>query len=121
MNWARNSWASVGLRGNSSDVGGARNCALLASCLFGRESVFPRRSCAAPTRIPPTAIQTHLLLDQGNMITIVDTVTAYAVHRVVETETAAHDQRVQNVHGYHITKVLMMERPLVVGRGQTFR
>ena len=32
MNWARNSWASVGLRRSSSDVGGARSCALLVSC-----------------------------------------------------------------------------------------
>ena len=55
------------------------------------------------------------------MLTIGDTVTAFTVHGVVATETAAHNQRVQSVYGYHITKLLPMERPLVVGRGQTFR
>jgi len=49
------------------------------------------------------------------------TVTAYAVHRVVAMETAAQNQRVQSIHGYHINKLLPMERPLVVSRGQTFR
>ena len=120
MNQARNSWASVGLRGSSGDVGGARNCALLASCLLGKESVFPRRPCAAPTRIPDTAIQTSQLLDRGSMLAIGDTVTAYAVHRVVATETAAHSQRVQSVHGCHIAKLLLMDHPLMVGRAQTF-
>ena len=55
------------------------------------------------------------------MLAIGDTVTAFTVHGVVATETAAHNQRVQSVYGYHITKLLPMERPLVVGRGQTFR
>jgi len=55
------------------------------------------------------------------MLAVVDTMTAIAVHRVVAMETAAHNQRVQCVHEYHIAKPLTMERPLVVGRGQTFR
>ena len=121
MNWAWNSCAGVGLRRSGGDVGGAWSCALLVICLLGKESVFPRRPCAAPTRIPGTVIQTSLLLDRGSMLAIVDTVTTFAMHRVVATETAAHNQRVQSVHGYHITKPLPMEHPLMVCRGQTFR
>ena len=117
MNWARSSWESVGLRGSSCDAGGAQICALLASKLLGKESVFPTSPCTAPTRTPNTAIQTSLLFDGGS----IDTVTAFAVHGVVVTETASQNQRVQSVHGYHIVKSLPTERPLVVGRGQTFR
>jgi len=51
------------------------------------------------------------------MIKILDTVTVFAVHGVVATETAAHDQRVQSVHGHQIAKPLPMDCPLVVGRG----
>jgi len=94
MNWARNSWASVGLRGSIGDVGGAWNCVLMVSFWVRKESVFPRRPCAAPTRITDTAIQTSLLLDRGSVFAIVDTVTAYAEQRVVATETEAHIQRV---------------------------
>ena len=55
------------------------------------------------------------------MLTIGDTATAFTVHGVVATETAAQDQRVQSAHGYHTNKPLPTEHPLVVVRGQTFR
>ena len=108
MNWARNSWEGVGMRGSSGDVGGAWSCTLLASCLLGKESVFPRRPCAVPTRIPGTAIQASQLLDRGSMLAIGNTVTAYAEHKVVATETAALWQRVQGSHGGPITQLLPM-------------
>jgi len=78
---------------SGGDVGGARNCALLASCLLGKKSVFPRRPCNAPTRIPDTAIQTSLLLDRGRKLAIVDTMTSFAVHSVVAREKK---QRITN-------------------------
>ena len=40
------------------------------------------------------------------MLTIGDTMTVFAVHGVVSTETAAHDQRVQSVHRYQIAEFL---------------
>jgi len=54
------------------------------------------------------------------MLTIVDTMTVFAVHGMVATETAANDKRVQSVHWHQIAKPLPMECPLMVGRGQTF-
>jgi len=55
------------------------------------------------------------------MLAISDTVTAYAEHKVVATETTAHSQRVQGVHGCPIAQLVPMHRIIVVGRGQTFR
>jgi len=106
MNWARNSWASVGLRGSSGDVGGARSCALLVSNLLGKESVFPRRPSTDPTRTSNT--ENSLFFDGGSMLAIGDTVTTFAVHGVVATETVAHDQRVRSVHGYTISPSLCL-------------
>jgi len=114
MNWAKHSWKSVGMRGGSGDASRARYCALLASCLLGKESIFPRRPCATPTCISGTAIQTSQLLDRGSMLAIGDTVTFYAEHKVVVTETTAHSQRVQGVHGCPIAQLLLMYRIIVV-------
>jgi hypothetical protein len=49
------------------------------------------------------------------MLAIGDTVTAYAEHKVVATETAALWQRVQGSHGCPITQLLPMYRIVVVG------
>jgi len=111
---------SVGMRGSSGDVGRAWSCTLLASCLLGKESIFPRRPCATPTRIPGTAIQASQLLDRGCMLAISDTMTAYAEHKVVASETTTQSQRVQGIHGCPITPLLPMYHIVVVGRGQTF-
>jgi len=58
-------------------------------------------------------------------ITITDTVTRLAIqsliHGVVAAELTAHSQRVQRVHGGQIAKLLGLECPLVVIRGQTCR
>jgi len=55
------------------------------------------------------------------MLAIGDTVTAYAEHKVVATETTTQIQRVQGIHGCPIAQLLPMYRIVVVGRGQTFR
>jgi hypothetical protein len=55
------------------------------------------------------------------MRTITDTVTISVMHGVISTEATANDQSVLCVHGGQIAKLLRMERPLVVGRGQTFQ
>jgi len=48
------------------------------------------------------------------MLAIGDTVTFYAEHKVVVTETTAHSQRVQGVHGCPIAQLLLMYRIIVV-------
>ena len=98
------------MRGSSGDVSRARYCTLLASCLLGKEGLFPRRPCATVTRIPNTAIQTRQLLNRGWMLAIADTVAAFAEHEVVATETTALWQRVQGSHGCPITQLLSMYR-----------